>query len=98
MTLLVNCYQRIMQHNIIVFVVITCAGNDYFSKLKDELSSLCMWAELQNQTVILMGALNLNRMDTNKREGKLLIDLEESFNLSCLINSPTWIILMFRPH
>ncbi|KAK2555269.1 hypothetical protein P5673_023253 [Acropora cervicornis] len=27
-------------------------------------------------------------MDTNKREGKLLIDLEESFNLTCLINSP----------
>ena len=46
------------------------AGNDYFSyKLEDELSSLCMWAELQKQTVILMGDLNLNRMDTNKREG-----------------------------
>lgn len=48
-----------------------------------------MWAELQKQTVIHMGDLNLNRMDTNKREGKLLIDLEESFNLTCLINSPT---------
>lgn len=65
------------------------AGNDYFSKLEDVLSSLCMWAELQKQTVILMGDLNLNRKDTNKREGKLLIDLEESFNLTCLINSPT---------
>ena len=32
---------------------------------------------------------DLNRMDTNNREGKLLIDLEESLNLSCLINSPT---------
>jgi len=63
--------------------------NDNFSKLEDELSSLCMWAELQKQTVILMGDLNLNQMDTNKREGKLLIDLEESFNLTCLINSPT---------
>ena len=39
------------------------AGNDYFSyKLEDELSSLCMWAELQKQTVILMGDLNLNRI------------------------------------
>ena len=54
-----------------------------------------MWAELQKQTVILMGDLNLNRMDTNKREGKLLIDLEESFNLTCLINSPRG-LLMFR--
>lgn len=65
------------------------AGNDYFSKFEDELSSVCRWAELQKQTVILMGDLNLNRMDTNKREGKLLIDLEESFNLTCLINSST---------
>ena len=65
------------------------AGKDYFSKLEDELNSLCMWAELQKQTVILMGDLNLNRMDTNKREGKLLIYLEESFNPTCLINSPT---------
>ena len=64
-------------------------GNAYFSTLEDELSSLCMWAELQKQIVILMGDLNLNRMDTNKREGKLLIDLEESLNLTCLIHSPT---------
>ena len=53
-------------------------GNAYFSKREDELSSLCMWAELQKQIVILMGDLNLN-----------LIDLEESLNLTCLINSPT---------
>ena len=36
-----------------------------------------------------MGDLNFNRMDSNKREGKLLIDLKGSFNLTCLINSPT---------
>ena len=36
-----------------------------------------MWAELQKETVILMGDLSLNRIDTNKREGKLLIDLEK---------------------
>lgn len=47
-----------------------------------------MWAELQKQTVILMGDLNLNRMDTNKRR-QLLIDLEERFHLTCPINSPT---------
>ena len=64
-------------------------GNDYFLKLEDELNLLCMWAELQKQTFILMGDLNLNRLDINKREGKILMDLEESFDLECLINRPT---------
>ena len=36
-----------------------------------------------------MGDLNLNRLDTNKREGKILKDLEDSFALECLIKSPT---------
>lgn len=63
--------------------------NNYFLKLEDELNSLCMWAESQKQTVILMGDLNLNRLDINKREGKILMDLEESFDLECLINRPT---------
>ena len=55
-------------------------GNYYFSKLEDELSSLCMWAELQKQTVILMGDLNLNRMDTNKREGD-----KNQYKLGCYL-------------
>ena len=46
------------------------AGNDYFSKLEDELSSLCMWAELQKQTVILMEDLNLNRKNAIRRKRK----------------------------
>lgn len=42
-------------------------------------SSLFMWAEMQKQTLVLMGDLNLNRLDTNKREGKILKDLEGGF-------------------
>ena len=64
-------------------------GKDYYLKLENELLSLCMWAELQKQTWILMGDLNLNRLDVNGREGKILKDLEDSFNLKCLITSPT---------
>ena len=36
-----------------------------------------------------MGDLNLNRFDTNKRKGKILKDLEEGYDLGCLIISPT---------
>ena len=66
-----------------------------------------MWAEMQKQTPVLAGDLNLNRPDTNKREGKILKDLEDGFGLECLITSPTRIsnlsstvvavILMNRP-
>ena len=45
--------------------------------------------KLQKQTWILMGDLNLNRFDTNKRKGKILKDLEEGYDLGCLIISPT---------
>ena len=64
-------------------------GKDYYLKLENELHSLCMWAELQKQTWILLGDLNLNRLDVNSREGKILKDLEDSFNFKCLITSPT---------
>lgn len=62
---------------------------------------------MQKQTPVLAGDLNLNRPDTNKREGKILKDLEDGFGLECLITSPTRIsnlsstviavILMNRP-
>ena len=57
-------------------------GKDYYLKLENELHSLCIWTELQKQTWILMGDLNLNRLDVN-----ILKDLEDSFNLKCLITS-----------
>ena len=37
------------------------------------------------------GHLNLNRLDTNKRGGKILKDLEDGFGLECLIANPTQI-------
>ena len=64
---------------------------DYYLTLEGELNSLFMWAEMQKQTLVLMGDLNLNRLDTNKREGKILKDLEDGLGLECLITNPTQI-------
>ena len=64
-------------------------GKDYYLSLEGELKSLFMWAEMQKQTLLLMGDLNLNRLDTNKRQGKILKDLEDGFGLECLITNPT---------
>lgn len=80
---------------------------DIFIAKEGELNSLFMWAEMQKLTPVLAGDLNLNRPDTNKREGKILKDLEDGFGLESLITSPTRIsnlsstviavILMNRP-
>ena len=64
-------------------------GKDYYFTLEGELSSLFMWGEMQKQALVLMGDLNLNRLDTNKREGKILKTLEDAFGLECLITNPT---------
>ena len=37
------------------------------------------------QTYILIGDLNLDRMRPERREGKLLTDLEEVYGLECMI-------------
>ena len=47
--------------------------NDYFSKLEDELSSLCMWAELQKQTVILMISISIEWTQTKEKVNYSLI-------------------------
>ena len=44
---------------------------------------------MQKQTPVLAGDLNLNRTDTNKREGKILKDLKDGFGLECLMINPT---------
>ena len=56
-----------------------------------------MWAEMQKQTPVLAGDLNLNRPDTNKREGKILKDLEDGFGLECLITSPVLEYQTYHP-
>ena len=38
---------------------------------------------------MIIGDLNMDRLNPDKAEGKLLRDLEEVHNLSCLITEPT---------
>ena len=49
---------------------------DYQLLLENELSEICNWASLQSNTVVVLGDLNLDRLRLDKREGKLLLDLE----------------------
>lgn len=37
--------------------------------------------------LVFVGDFNFNRLDINKREGKILKDLEDGFGLECLIIS-----------
>ena len=60
-------------------------GENYYNKLEDELHSLTMWATQEKQTVIITGDLILDRMNPNRRECKILTDLEEVNGLECLI-------------
>lgn len=57
-------------------------GKEYFTKLANELNDLLMWALTSRQHVIITGDLNLDRLRPDKREGKLLLDLEEVYNLT----------------
>ena len=44
---------------------------------------------MQYTNVIIGGDLNLDRSKPRIKEGKLLVDLEEVYGLSCLIKEPT---------
>ena len=65
-------------------------GTNYCARLKDELNSIHAWALSQRQTIITLGNLNLDRLKRNSSTGgKILIDLEDVFDLTCLMNEPT---------
>ena len=56
-------------------------GENYYSKLEDELHALITWATQEKQTVIITGDLNLDRMKSNRRECKIITDLEDVHGL-----------------
>ena len=64
---------------------------NYFSQLimKDELINLITWAMSQRNTLILMADLNLDELKPHKIEYKILKNIEESFDLTCLIKRAT---------
>ena len=48
-----------------------------------------MWESISRQHVIVVGDLNLDRLRPDKREGKMILDLEDVHNLTRLIDKPT---------
>ena len=61
----------------------------YRQQLEGELNQICNWANLQRQSIVLLGDLNLDRLQPTSNEGKLLLDLQETHELDCLISKPT---------
>lgn len=64
-------------------------GEQYYLRLEEELNDICTFAQLQKQFVIVLGDLNLDRLRPERREGKILLDLEDIHGYSCLIDKPT---------
>ena len=47
----------------------------YRQQLEEELNHICNWANLQRQSIVVLGDLNLDRLRPTSNEGKLLFDL-----------------------
>ena len=61
----------------------------YQQSLEEELNHICTWALLQREAVTVIGDLNLDRLRPQRKEGKLLLDLEMVQGFECLIKQPT---------
>ena len=63
-----------INNNDVLFVGIyrapNATGTDYYRKLEEEFNSLCMWATMECNTLILTGDLNLDRLRPERTEGK----------------------------
>ena len=57
--------------------------------VEEQLNSLFLWATMDCNTIVLTGDLNLDRLKPEQREGRLLRNLEEVYELECLITEPT---------
>ena len=64
-------------------------GSKYMQNVQEEMNDLCQWACHQKQTIVVLGDLNMDRLNPDRGEGKILRDLEEVYNLSCLITELT---------
>ena len=62
-----------------------------YTMLQDDLFHLCSWLFSHRESVIILGDLNLDRLKPNSREGKILQDIEDIFDFTCLIQEPTQI-------
>ena len=61
----------------------------YMENVEVELNVICMWASPQRKSVFIIGDLNIDRLRLEKREWKILKDLEDVHSLQCMITEPT---------
>ena len=60
------------------------------------MNDICQWACLQKQCIVILGDLNMDRLTPNRGEGKMLRDLKQVYNLTCLITEPTRVTMHSR--
>ena len=65
------------------------SGTDYYIRLEDELNEVVSWLSLPKQFIVITGDLNLNRLRSYQREGKIMRDFEDVHGLKCLVTKPT---------
>lgn len=53
------------------------------------MNDICMWASLKKQAIVITGDLNMDRLQPDRIEGKVLLELEEVHDQQCLITKPT---------
>ena len=64
-------------------------GTNYQQNVEDEMNDICQWACLQKQCIVILVDLNMDRLTPNRGKGKMLRDLEQLYNLTCLLTEPT---------
>lgn len=68
-------------------------GSKYLQNVEEEMNDLFQWSCLQKQGIVILRDLNMDRLKPGQGEEKMLRDLEEVYNLSCLITEPTTVTM-----
>lgn len=61
-----------------IYRPLAATGEGCYVQLEEELNSLCTWASMLKNFVLVTG--DLDRLRPDKKEGKILLDVEEVHN------------------
>lgn len=61
------------------------AEQQHLVMVENELNNICIRIALKKQTMVITGDLNIDRLRTDRKDGKILLDLEEVHDLQWLI-------------
>ena len=85
--------KAMVSNNDMLFIAIyrppNANGSEYYTKLEEELNSVCMWATMECNTLVLTGDFNLDRLRPEHKERQIVLNLEEVYGLECQIKDPT---------